>query len=193
MGARILANTLAQRILYLSGDELDPMREVLAELLAHEEVRPLLAGMVTGLDIRYDVGPGGHPLLGRRLPGRRATADSAGDFAASSDQISAPTFEFLHAGRGVVLDLAGNEEACARRGRSVDGPDDVSPPTSRPAGALTDVDAVLVRPDGYLAWIGSGGSGAAGLADALTRWFGRPAASQRIARFRASQCSSCKP
>ena len=166
VAARILANTLAQRILYLGGDEMDPMREVLAELLAYEEVQKLLAGMVTGLDIRYDVGPGDHPLLGRRLPDTELTGDFGQDGKAKA-------FEFLHAGRGLVLDLGGDDTL-----RAAAEPwavrIDVVTTTSRPQGALADVDAALVRPDGYIGWIGSGGSGTAGLLDALTRWFGQP-------------------
>ncbi|OKH96213.1 FAD-dependent monooxygenase [Streptomyces uncialis] len=166
VGARILANTLAQRILYLSGDELDPMREVMTELLAYEEVQKLLVGMVTGLDIRYDVGAGGHPLLGRRLPDTELT----GDFAPSG---TANAFQLLHAGRGFLLDLRDDEELRAAAAPWT-GRIDVVTPRSRPQGALADVEAALVRPDGYLAWIGSGGSGTAGLTDALGRWFGAP-------------------
>jgi bifunctional hydroxylase/dehydrase len=164
VGARIVANTLAQRILYLSGDEIEPMREVMAELMTYAEVQRHLAGMVTGLDIRYDAGPGDHPLLGRRLPG----ADLTGDFGRAG---KASAFEFLHAGRGVVLDLAGNEDVHDAAAGWADRVRVVTT-TCRPDGALKDVEAALVRPDGYIAWIGAGGSGASGLTDALTRWFG---------------------
>jgi bifunctional hydroxylase/dehydrase len=166
VAARILANTLAQRILYLGGAEVDPMREVVAELLAHEQVRRHLVGMVTGLDIRYDVGPGDHGLLGRRLPGLELT----GDFGRAGQ---ASAYEFLHAGRGVLFDLANDERVRAAAARWTDHVDVVTP-ASRPDGALAGADAALVRPDGYIAWIGSGGSGAIGLPDALTRWFGQP-------------------
>ncbi len=165
VAARILANTLAQRILYLSDEEMDPMRAVLAELAAYEEVQRHLAGMVTGLDIRYDVGPGDHPLLGGRLP----NIELAGDFGRSG---KASAFELLHAARGVVLDLADNDKVRAAAAPWTDRIDVVTA-ASHPAGALDGVDAALVRPDGYIAWIGSGGSGADGLPDALTRWFGQ--------------------
>jgi bifunctional hydroxylase/dehydrase len=179
VGARIVTNTLAQRILYLSGDEIEPMREVMAELMAHEEVQRHLVGMVTGLDIRYDVGPGDHPLLGRRLPGAGLT----GDFGRTGE---APAFEFLHAGRGVVLDLAEIEDLRDVAAGWADRVDVVAA-TSRPDGALEDVQAVLVRPDGYTAWIGSGGSGASGLTDALTRWFGPARATAVPASAQARQ------
>jgi bifunctional hydroxylase/dehydrase len=176
VAARILANTLAQRTLYLSGDEMEPMREVLTELLAYEEARKLLVGMVAGLDIHYDVGPGDHPLLGRRLPDVELT----GDFGPSG---KTNAFQLLHAGHGVVLDMSGDDRVRAAAG----GPGqfsaaaaawadrvDIVTTAPGPEGALAGVEGALVRPDGYIAWIGSGGSGAAGLRDALTRWFGQP-------------------
>ena len=162
VAARILANTLAQRILYLGGDEMEPMREVLTELVAYEEVQRHLAGMVTGLDIRYDVGPGDHPLLGRRLPNIRL----AGHFGQSG---AACAFDLLHAGRGVVLDLSDSAEVRAAADPWTDRVDVVSAAAPE-AQAFHGADAVLVRPDGYIAWIGSG---ADGLPDALARWFGR--------------------
>lgn len=178
VGARILANTLAQRTLYLSTGEMDPMRDLMAELLGYEEVRKLLVGMVAGLDIRYDVGPGDHPLLGRRLPDTELT----GDFGPSG---KANAFQFLHGGRGVVLDLCGDDGLRAAAAPWTDRIDVVTT-ASAPAGPLADVEAALVRPDGYIAWISSGGtgsgsgsragsgSGAVGLSAALTRWFGQP-------------------
>lgn len=173
VGARILANTLAQRTLYLSGDEMDPMREVMTELLAYEEVRKLLVGMVAGLDIRYEVGTGDHPLLGRRLP----NVELAGDFGPSG---KANAYRFLHAGRGVVLDLCGDHTLRAAAAPWTDRIDVVTT-ASHPAGALADIEAALVRPDGYIAWIGSAGSGAADLPGALTRWFGQPHDSHQVA------------
>ncbi|KAB2343601.1 FAD-dependent monooxygenase [Actinomadura rudentiformis] len=173
VAARILTNTLAQRLLYLGGDEMNPTREIMAELLAHEEVQRLLVGMVTGLDIRYDVGQGDHPLLGRRLPG----VELAGDFAPSG---TVNALQLLNAGRGVLLDLGGGAEVCAAAAPWTDRIDVITA-ASPTAGALADVEAVLVRPDGYIAWAGSGGSGPAGLPDALHRWFGMPHESRRTA------------
>lgn len=171
VGARILANTLAQRILYLSGDEMDPLREVLSELLVYEDAQRLLAGMVTGLDITYDVeAPGEHPLLGRRLPNVKLAGD-----AGPSGQVSA--LRLLNAGRGIVLDLAGSDEVRTTAHPWTDRVDVVTAASAAPAGPLAGVRAALVRPDGYIAWISSNGTAADGLADALTRWFG-PKATQ---------------
>ncbi|TMQ91581.1 monooxygenase [Actinomadura soli] len=173
VGARIVANTLAQRILYLSGDEMEPLRELLGELLVHEPVQRHLVGMVTGLDIRYDVGPGEHPLLGRRLPDRELVGDSG----------KTSVHELLRAARGLVLDLAGDPVTRAAAEPWRDRVDIVSAAPHGNGSAhgngagmpLDGTDALLVRPDGYVAWAGTRGSGAKGLPDALARWFGDPA------------------
>jgi bifunctional hydroxylase/dehydrase len=68
VGARVLRNTQAQGLLYLSGAEIEPLRSVVGELMTIPEVARHLSGMVSGLDIQYDVGPGTDPLLGRRMP-----------------------------------------------------------------------------------------------------------------------------
>lgn len=158
VGARILTNTLAQRTLYLGGDEITPLTEVFAELTRHDSVRRHLVGMVTGLDIRHDVGPGGHPLLGRRLEDAELTADGR----------RTSVHELLHGGRGVLLDLGG---------------DGAPPDTAKPwadrvdtvrverGGKLPAADAILLRPDGYVAWIAPD-QGASTLSEALERWFG---------------------
>ncbi|MET7622257.1 FAD-dependent monooxygenase [Streptomyces sp. NPDC005408] len=161
VGARILTNTLAQRILYLSGDEMTPLLGVLAELTQHESVQRHLVGMVTGLDIRHDVGPGDHPLLGRRLPDKEVVI--GGKKTSSS--------ELLHTGRGVLLDLKADPQLRDVAARwsdrvetvTVDDPDCDAP-----------MDGILVRPDGYVAWASASGSRTDGLADALGRWFGLP-------------------
>lgn len=179
-GARVLVNTLAQRILYLSGDEMDPMREVLTELLQYEEVQRVLAGMVAGLDIRHDVGDGDHPLLGRRLPDTELT----GGFGPSG---STTAFELLHAGRGVVLDLADDEEVRAAASPWSDRIDVVTATVPRP-GQLDGARGVLVRPDGYVAWVGTSDSGP-GLTDALARWFGQPRPAAVSATYTAAVSS----
>jgi 2-polyprenyl-6-methoxyphenol hydroxylase-like FAD-dependent oxidoreductase len=160
VGARILANTLAQRILYLGGEDIAPMREVFAELVeGHESVRRHLVGMVTGLDIRHEVGGGDHPLLGRRLPDRELLVDG--------EKTSA--FALLAAGRAVLLRLGGDDElraAAAGWADRVDVIDAEQPDCDVP------VDAILVRPDGYVAWVAPRGAECEGLEDALARWFG---------------------
>ncbi len=155
VGVRVLMNTSAQGHLYLSGPEVDPLRGVFAELMRFEDVGRQLAGMVSGLDITYDVGGGAHPLLGRRIP----PADLAG---------GTTTAEALHGGRGVLFDFADDgplRSAAARWAGRVD--------VVTAAGSPFDgTDALLARPDGYIAWATPGHSD--DLADALARWFGAP-------------------
>ncbi|MFI7323132.1 FAD-dependent monooxygenase [Streptomyces rubiginosohelvolus] len=171
VGERLLMNTRAQGQIFLGGPEADPMRELFTELLTHDEVRRHLAGIVTGLDVRYD-GMGdtppaeAHPLTGRRLPHRMLRT-------ASGDQ---DTTGLLRAAQGVLLDLSGD----AGLGRTAAGHKDRvvtvtgTPATARDEDTFADAGAVLVRPDGYVAWAGSD---EAGLRSALGRWFGEPAAS----------------
>ncbi|WP_411107577.1 FAD-dependent monooxygenase [Streptomyces sp. cmx-4-9] len=160
VGARILTNTLAQRTLYLGGDELNPMREVFTELVEnHESVRRHLVGMVTGLDIRHDLGEGDHPLLGRRLPDR--------DLVVDGEKTS--SFALLHGGRAVLLALGGDD---GLREAAAGWSDRVDVVTADQVDCDAPVDGILLRPDGYVAWVAPAGSGSAGLHDTLTRWFG---------------------
>ena len=161
VGVRLVANTLAQGMLYLGGDEMQPLRDILAELMVYQDVRRHLVGMVSGLDIRYDVGPGEHPLLGGRLPNRELVV--AGGKTTS--------YEFLHAGRGVLLDLADDPEL---RRIAAGWSDRVDIVTADLRDCEAPLDGLLVRPDGYVAWTTAEGAGGDGLTDALTRWFGEP-------------------
>ncbi|MFZ3560681.1 FAD-dependent monooxygenase [Streptomyces sp. BH055] len=164
VGARILANTLTQRSLYLGGPEMDPMRSVFAELMRYADAQKLLVGMVTGLDITYGDTEGGHPLLGRRLP----------DFGLTDETSGAGTaYALLHGGRGFVLDLDGDDTVSAAAEPWADRIDVVRP-KSRPEDAPEGVGALLVRPDGYIAWAGGPGAGPDGLTEALGRWFVAP-------------------
>jgi bifunctional hydroxylase/dehydrase len=171
VAARVIANTLAQRILYLGDEELQPLRDVVAELTTYPEVRRHLVGMVTGLDIRYEVGPGDHPLLGLRLPDV-GLAGAAGETSA---------FALLHTARGVLLDLGGGADLSAAAGWAdrvdtvtVTPRTDSTDSTGGTPHPLAGVEALLVRPDGYVAWVATAGTGTEDLADVLTRWFGLP-------------------
>jgi len=162
VGRRLLMNTQAQGLLFLSGSEVQPLRDVLNELIQYPEVSRHLAAMVSGIEIRYDVGGGGHPLLGRRMPQLELVGDG---FKSSST-------ELLHGGRGVLLDLADN---AALRRRATGWADRVDTVTAEPhglaaGGELDGTTAVLVRPDGYVAWAAPGSHG--DLPMALERWFG---------------------
>jgi bifunctional hydroxylase/dehydrase len=162
VGERLMTNTKAQGLLLLSGDEVQPLREVLAELIRYEEVSRHLAAMVSGLEIRYDVGRGSHPLLGLRMPHLELVADN---------QKTSSTRK-LHSGRGLLLDLEDNP---VLRDRASGWADRVDVVVGIPHGVQDDsplagTAAVLVRPDGHVAWAAPGSHH--DLPMALERWFG---------------------
>jgi 2-polyprenyl-6-methoxyphenol hydroxylase-like FAD-dependent oxidoreductase len=169
VAARVLRNTMAQVALLRGDDRTDALRDIAAELLGMDEPRRRLGAEMSGLGIRYDLGEG-HPLLGRRMPDL--------DLAAADGPLR--VYALLHDARPVLLDLGGSDASdavdvapWADRVRTVDAR--YAGEWRLPAiGAVAPPTAVLVRPDGHVAWVGEGTR--AGLTDALTRWFGPPAA-----------------
>ncbi len=162
VGARVLQNTMAQRALGATDERTGALRDLLAELLTMEEPRKHIAGMISGLDVHYDLGEG-HPMLGRRMPDL--------DLATANGPVR--VFELLHDAEPVLLNLgdagALDIAAWAERVRLVDA--SYAGPWELPVlGEVSAPSAVLVRPDGHVAWVGEGRD--AGLRDALTRWFG---------------------
>lgn len=162
VAARVLQHTMAQTALARSDARIDALRDIMAELLNMDEPRKRFAATVSGLDIRYDLGDG-HPLLGRRMPDLElVTADRA-----------VRVFELLHDARAVLVNL-GPPWGCdtsrwSDRVLAVDAEHDGD--WELPAlGRVAAPAAVLVRPDGYVAWVGDGTD--AGLHDSLTEWFG---------------------
>ncbi|MFX8327789.1 hypothetical protein ABTL71_19195, partial [Acinetobacter baumannii] len=67
VAAKVLQNTMAQIALLRSDDRTNALRDFVGEFLKLEQPRKRTAAMMSGLDIRFDLG-GGHPLLGRRMP-----------------------------------------------------------------------------------------------------------------------------
>ncbi|MFE0522935.1 FAD-dependent oxidoreductase [Streptomyces sp. NPDC058954] len=159
VGAAVLGNIRAQALLLLGGPEVEPLRTVLAELIAHEDVRTRLAAMISGLDIRYDVGGPEHPLRGARLPHT--------DLRTGATRCT--TADLLRSGRGLLLAVGGPppplDAALADRIDTVTAQAAAGSP-------LEAAGAVLVRPDGYVAWAGA--ADGAGLTEAAERWFGSP-------------------
>jgi bifunctional hydroxylase/dehydrase len=162
VGRALLTNTRAQGTLILGGEGAQPLREVLSELVQYPEVQRHLAAKVTGLDIRYDVGGGTHPLLGMRMPHLRLTRDGR----------PTSSTELLRAGRGVLLDLAGNATLRHRAKPWHDWVDIVTATQDEqaPDHPLANTTAVLIRPDGHVAWAAPGSHH--DLPMALDRWFG---------------------
>ncbi|MEU7580023.1 FAD-dependent monooxygenase [Streptomyces sp. NPDC041068] len=163
VGARLLMNTRTQGTLYIGGPETDSLRALFGELIAYTDVRRHLAGAVSGLDIRYDVGGGEHPLLGRRLPPRRLRT-AAG---------SVTTASLLHSAQGVLLDLGDDAGARATAAGWKDRVIAVSCALADADADLGGSRALLVRPDGHIVWAAEDGTP---LEDALHRWFGAPSA-----------------
>jgi 2-polyprenyl-6-methoxyphenol hydroxylase-like FAD-dependent oxidoreductase len=166
VAARVLRNTMAQTALMRADDRIEALRNIVSELLSMDEPRKRFAAMMSGLDIHYDLGEG-HPLLGRRMPDL--------DLVTANGPLR--VFTLLHNARPVLLNL------------SEPGGFDITPLADRvqlidakysgswelPAlGAVTAPTAVLIRPDGYVAWVGD--LTQLGLVDALTTWFGPPTA-----------------
>jgi 3-(3-hydroxy-phenyl)propionate hydroxylase len=164
VGARVLQNTMAQTVLTRSDARLDALRDLVSELLSLDEPRKRFAGMISGLDIHYDLGEG-HPLVGRRMPDLDlVTADGP-----------VRVFSLLHEARPVLLDLGqpGGLDLTARADRVQVVNAERDGIWELPVvGTVPAPTAVLVRPDGHVAWVGDGTD--EGLTDALTTWFGPP-------------------
>ena len=164
VGARVLHNTLAQGALRGTDERTDALRDTMTDLLGMDEPRKRFAAMMSGLDIHYDLGEG-HPLLGRRMPDLDlVTADGP-----------RRVFTLLHDAKPVLLNLGepGGFAIApwADRVQMVDA-EYVGSWELPVLGVVTAPTAVLIRPDGHVAWVGVGTD--AGLRDALTTWFGPP-------------------
>ncbi|HSI03561.1 MAG: FAD-dependent monooxygenase [Myxococcota bacterium] len=162
VGARVLRYTMAHSALDRGDEASIAAGEFVADLVRMDEPRKRYAAMASGLDIHYDLGSG-HPLLGRRMP----------DLDIETEAGPTRVFTLLHAAQPLLLDLgkpgAVDITPWADRVRLV---------AARYTGkwelpVLGDVAApvaVLVRPDGHVAWVGDGTS--QGLDEALSKWFG---------------------
>ena len=162
--ARTLRYTMAHVALRRSDERTTALRETIAELLMGDESRRRMGARISGLDIQYEMGAG-HPLLGRRMP----------DLDVVTANGPLRVYAMLHDARPVLINFG------------APGAVDIGPWTDRvrrvnarydgawelPAiGAVSAPAAVLVRPDGYVAWVSESTSD--GLTDALAKWFGPP-------------------
>jgi 3-(3-hydroxy-phenyl)propionate hydroxylase len=162
IGARVLKSTMAQTALNRGDDRTAALRETVADLLKMDEPRKRYAAMMSGLDIHYDLGAG-HPLLGRRMP----------DLELFTESGPRRVFTLLHAARPVLLNLgepgALDIAPWADRVQRVDA--SYGGIWELPVlGTVAAPTLVLIRPDGYVAWVGEGTD--QGLRDALSTWFG---------------------
>jgi len=166
VAARVLRTTMAQVALQRTDDRTEALREIVVEFLGMEEPRKRIAAEMSGLGIHYDLGEG-HPLLGRRMP----------DLDLITTDGPLRLFTLLHGARPVLLNLGEPD------GLDIAAWGDRVPLVHAryegawelPAlGSVAAPTAVLIRPDGYVAWVGEGTQ--QGLAEALTTWFGPSAA-----------------
>ncbi len=167
--ARSLRHTMARSVLLRPDERMVALRETLDELLAMEEPRRHLAGLLSGLDVRYELGDG-HPLLGRRVP----------DLELQHRRGPLRLFSLLHQARPLLLNLGSpgslGAGEWATRVELVEAT--YSGRWELPViGSVPAPEALLVRPDGHVAWVGDGG--AAGLREALGAWFGPQSGSVR--------------
>ncbi|MER8011741.1 FAD-dependent oxidoreductase [Streptomyces sp. NPDC094149] len=157
VGEQLARNARAAIELRLTGADMDPVREVVGELLAHRDAAEYAAGMLSNLGVRYDLAKGDHPLLGRRMP-----PDTALTLA---DTTRTRVGELLRTGRGLLLTSDDTLAAAAHGHR-----DRVDIHTGTWTVPGTALDAVLIRPDGYVAWTCPGTVD--DLTQVLERWFG---------------------
>ncbi|MEZ5376864.1 MAG: FAD-dependent monooxygenase [Acidimicrobiales bacterium] len=165
VAASVMANTMAQRALQSNDERTVALKSVVADLLGLDQARTLLAASISGLDIRY-AHEGDHPMVGRRVPDvDLATADG-----------SVRVFELLSDARPLLVDFDPASALDITEWRQVrhvrarfDGPWELPV-----VGSVAPPTALLVRPDGHVAWVGSGSDD--GLHTALATWFGGPAA-----------------
>jgi 2-polyprenyl-6-methoxyphenol hydroxylase-like FAD-dependent oxidoreductase len=166
VGARVLRNTMALTAIERNEDRIAALRETMYELFELKQTRHQYLAMMSGLDIDYDFGQG-HPLLGRRIP----------DLDLTTGNGPLRVFELLHHARPVLLnfDQTGSADITPWKDRvqSIDA--NYQGTWELPViGSVAAPSAVLIRPDGYVAWVGE--QSWQGLTDALTTWFGPPAA-----------------
>jgi 3-(3-hydroxy-phenyl)propionate hydroxylase len=160
VGARVLKNTMTQVALRRPDDRSKALSDAVTELLQLDEPRKRWGAEYAGLAIRYDFGEG-HPLLGRRMPDL--------DLVVGTDSVR--VFELLHEAEAVLLTFG--DPIGVAHVHSIDAKYDGA--WELPVvGRVAAPSAVLIRPDGHVAWVGEGSD--AGLADALAKWFGPPSA-----------------
>ena len=166
VAARVLRTTMAQVALQRTDDRTEALREIVLELVGMEEPRKRIAAEMSGLGIHYDLGEG-HPLVGRRMP----------DLDLVTPDGPMRVFTLLQNARPLLLNLGapGSFDITPWSDRikfvcaTYDGPWEL------PAlGLVSAPTAMLIRPDGYVAWVGDRTQ--PDLTDALTAWFGPPAA-----------------
>ncbi len=167
--ARALRHTMAQSAVQRSDARIDALRDAVDDMLGFDGPRKLVAGLISGLDIVYDLGEG-HPLLGRRMPDLDLITSDGPVAVYALLRDARPVL--LNRSAGASIDITGWADRVRLVDATYDGVWDIPVLGLAPGPA-----AVLIRPDGHVAWVGDGTQ--TGLTKALTTWFGRPIADRR--------------
>ncbi|MEV1026421.1 FAD-dependent monooxygenase [Streptomyces sp. NPDC050264] len=157
VGQQLARNARAAIELRLTGEDMDPVREVMGELLAHKDAAGYLAGMLSNLGIRYEVSKGDHPLLGLRMPPEQELT--------LADGTRTSVAGLLHTGHGLLITTGATPRLPHQLPAHLDHITATWTTPTEPA-----LDAVLIRPDGYVAWTSPGTTD--DLTHAIDRWFG---------------------
>ncbi|MBX5201247.1 FAD-dependent monooxygenase [Rhizobium sp. NZLR1] len=164
VAARVLRTTMAQVALQRTDDRTEALRDVVLELLAMQEPRKRIAAEMSGLAIHYDLGDG-HPLLGRRMPDLDLTTLDGPLRAYTLLQNARPML--VNLGTPGSLDITPWSDRVQLVDAGCDGAWELPG-----LGAVSAPTAILIRPDGYVAWVGEGTQD--GLREAMNSWFGAP-------------------
>jgi 2-polyprenyl-6-methoxyphenol hydroxylase-like FAD-dependent oxidoreductase len=168
VGARVLATVRAQGVLMSpppDADDVRALREIVIDLARLPDANRYLTGLMSGLDLRYDLGDP-DPLVGARM------VDVSLHTASGRTSVST----LLRSGRGLLLELGDHQPHPMSVPEGVDrvGARVIDSPVGTELGAAPGVDRVLVRPDGHVCWVGVGPDSLP--EPALQRWFGTPPA-----------------
>jgi 3-(3-hydroxy-phenyl)propionate hydroxylase len=164
VAARVLRTTMAQVALQRTDDRTEALRDVVLELLAMQEPRKRIAAEMSGLAIHYDLGDG-HPLLGRRMPDLDLTTLDGPLRVYTLLQNARPML--VNLGTPGSLDITPWSDRVQLVDAGCDGAWELPG-----LGAVSAPTAILIRPDGYVAWVGEGTQD--GLREAMNSWFGAP-------------------
>lgn len=163
---RVIMHSRAQLALVRPGPEVSALRQLFSELLTDSEIARRLGDLISGAENRYGTDPDAHPLTGHWVP----------DFGVTDGDVTRRVAELARTGQPMLIDLT--DSGCVAAAVA-DAADELTVAVGRPDRELL-ATALLVRPDGYVAWASSAASpDVVELRRALARWFGLGATTWR--------------